>query len=176
MESSTPDPWSGEGLRPRKRGHLQPVDSYLTGSWDALGAGAPVLVALAQIASQAMVDNDPLNLDQLSIEARAILFSAKSRGVIEIKGVPAAFDPADRWIAVYVQVDEDRTLAFRSREQPEVTIRFLEGFRQLCQGGLVVHHLHHDFSLSHRGFQLARQQDESSVREALQWGVEESFG
>ncbi len=36
---------------------LNPVDSYLSGSWEALGAGAPVLVALAQICSQALIDS-----------------------------------------------------------------------------------------------------------------------
>ena len=42
----------------RRVTHLNPVDSYLTGSWEALGAGAPVLVALAQLCAQAMVDVD----------------------------------------------------------------------------------------------------------------------
>ena len=76
----------------RKTTHLSPVDSYLTGSWEALGNGAPVLVALAQISSQALVSGGPETLPTLLPEARAILFAAKDRGIVEIKGVHTAFE------------------------------------------------------------------------------------
>ena len=67
---------------------LQPLDNYLSGSWDALGAGAPVLVALSQLCSHAMVGLDAAKevaVDQLSAESKAILVAARNRGVIEIK-------------------------------------------------------------------------------------------
>ncbi|MFN7842860.1 MAG: hypothetical protein ACK5N9_14170, partial [Pirellula sp.] len=50
---------------------LQPVDSYLSGSWEALGAGAPVLVALSQLSSMAMADSSSLlpTSDELLPEA-----------------------------------------------------------------------------------------------------------
>ncbi len=138
---------------------LSPVDHYLAGSWEALGAGAPVLVALAQLCSQAMVDGVAAKLasvEGMMPEAKAILFAARGRGVIEVRGVNTAFDPAARMLAVYVEIDETQTIAFRDPNEPEVTVRFLEGFRQLCALGLVMHHLHRDFSLSTAGFELAK--------------------
>jgi hypothetical protein len=140
----------------RKPKLLNLVDHYLTGSWEALGAGAPTLVALAQICSQALVDVPELDPLQLAPEAKAILYAARTRGIIEIKAVQTAFDVPSRLLAVYVELDEDQTVAFRDRSNPEVTARFLEGFRQLCTQGLIVHHVHRDFSLSATGFALAR--------------------
>jgi hypothetical protein len=134
--------------------NLQPVDHYLHGSWEALGAGAPVLVALAQLCSQAMVEDPSANLhsaESLTPEAKTILVSARARGVIEIKAVNTAFrDPND----------------------PEVTVSFLEGFRQLCRSGLVVHHIHRDFSLTALGFKVARRIDRDEVQIWLDKGTE----
>ncbi len=62
---------------------LQPLDSYLSGSWDALGAGAPVLVALSQLSSDAMVNlsaTEDCKLEVLLPEAKAILVAARGRG------------------------------------------------------------------------------------------------
>jgi hypothetical protein len=152
---------------------LQPVDSYLSGSWEALGSGAPVLVALAQLSSMAMVDSPPMpDLDQLLPESKAILFAAKERGVIELKGSNTAFEAPSRMLAVYVEIDEVQTIAFRDRLNPEVTVRFLEGFRHLCQTGLVMHHLYRDFSLTSRGFELARMISQNEVQTWLDKGTE----
>lgn len=140
----------------RKKSHLAPVDSYLTGSWDALGNGAPVLVALAQIASQAMIHSPAVDPDRLSPEAKAILFMAQKRGIIEIKAINTAFDAALRILAVYVEREDDHQVAFRDPYQPEVTISFLHGFQELCEQGLVMHQLHRDFSLTKSGFALAK--------------------
>ncbi len=156
-------------------GKLNPVDHYLAGSWEALGAGAPVLVALAQLCSQAMVDGPAVNhvaVEQLMPEAKAILVAARDRGVIEVRGVNTAFDPAARLLAVYVELDQAQTIAFRDPENPQVTVAFLEGFRQLCALGLVMHHLHRDFSLSSRGFQLARSISKQDVQAWLDKGSE----
>ncbi len=154
---------------------LTPVDHYLHGSWEALGAGAPVLIALAQLCSQAMVSLPAANLiakESLSPEAKAILVAARNRGVIEIKPVNTAFDPAARFLAVYVEIDSTQTIAFRNVEDPEVTVAFLEGFRQLCYAGLVMHHIYRDFSLSLRGFEIARTIDPQEVQPWLNKGTE----
>ena len=152
---------------------LNPVDSYLTGSWEALGSGAPILVALAQISSQAMVDRPEVpTLDRLSPEARAILFSAAGRGMIEIKGLHTAFEAPARLVAVHIERADGTTIAFRDPADPQITVQFLEGFRQLCEYGLVIHHLHRDFSLSLSGFDLASQIQRSDVEVWLNKGTE----
>lgn len=154
---------------------LQPLDNYLSGSWDALGAGAPVLVALSQLCSNAMVDlnaTSTIDAEQLSPEAKAILVASRNRGVIEVKAVNAAFEAPSRMLAVYVELDETQTIAFRDRNEPEVTVRFLEGFRVLCQKGLVMHHIHRDFSLTSRGFEVARTISKQEVQPWLDKGTE----
>ena len=156
---------------------LQPLDNYLSGSWDALGAGAPVLVALSQLCSNAMVDLNaasPIDVEQLSPEAKAILVASRDRGVIEVKAVNAAFEAPSRMLAIYVELDETQTIAFRDRNEPEVTVRFLEGFRVLCQKGLVMHHIHRDFSLTSRGFEIARTLSKQEVQPWLDKGT--AFG
>jgi hypothetical protein len=156
----------------RKVTKLMPVDHYLHGSWEALGAGAPVLVALAQLTSQAIIDQPDCDPENLSGEAKAILVSAKARGVIEIKGSHTAFEAPSRMLAVYIEVDDARTIAFRDPERPEVTVRFLEGFRQLCAYGLVIHHTHRDFSLTQRGFDLAKSLSKKELKPWLDQGRE----
>lgn len=151
---------------------ITPVDSYLSGSWEALGAGAPVLVALAQLCSQAQIDPPMVDLAGLMPEAKAILVASRNRGVVEVKAVNSAFEAASRMLAVYVELDEERTIAFRDRERPEVTVRFLEGFRQLCEAGLMLHHIHRDFSLSCRGFAMAREVSQEEVQPWLDKGTE----
>lgn len=159
----------------RSINNLQPVDHYLHGSWEALGAGAPVLVALAQLCSQAMVDLPAANAasaEGLSPEAKAILVAARHRGTIEIKPVNTAFDPGARMLAVYVELSETQTIAFRDPANPELTVSFLEGFRHLCRAGLVMHHIHRDFSLTLLGFQIARRIDADEVQPWLAKGTE----
>jgi hypothetical protein len=89
-----------------------------------------------------------------------------------VRGVNTAFDPAARMLAVYVEIDETQTIAFRDPNEPEVTVRFLEGFRQLCALGLVMHHLHRDFSLSTAGFELAKLIQRDDVLAWLEKGSE----
>jgi len=154
---------------------LQPLDNYLTGSWDALGAGAPVLVALSQLCSNAMVDYRPasdIDTAAFSPESKAILVAARDRGVIEIKAVNAAFEAPSRMLAVYVELDESQTIAFRDPAEPEVTVRFLEGFRSLCELGLVMHHTHRDFSLTSKGFEIAKSLSKQEVQPWLDKGTE----
>lgn len=155
---------------------LNPVDNYLHGSWEALGNGAPTLVALAQLCAEhwggGVATKESIELQQISPEGQAILFAAHIRGIIEIRAVNSAFDAAARLLAVYVELSDERTIAFRNPKDPHVTIRFLEGFRELCVGGLVMHHIYRDFSLTLSGFQLARQITEEVVSPYLAQATE----
>jgi hypothetical protein len=153
---------------------LNPVDNYLHGSWEALGNGAPTLVALAQMCSERWARGiaEKTTLENLSGEALAILFAARQRGVIEIRAVNSAFDPAARLLAVYVESNPEHTIVFRDKENPEVTVRFLEGFRQLCERGLIMHHIYGDFCLAPRGLELARTIDETTVEPLLKKATE----
>lgn len=157
---------------------LNPVDNYLHGSWEALGNGAPVLVALAQLCSERWVRHEHADAEtaaQLSKPAQAILYAARKRGTIEIRAVNSAFDAAARLLAVYVEVDEDQTIAFRDAAKPAVTVRFLEGFRELCEHGLVLHHIYRDFSLTSEAFQIAsglsREELETELQQATEFGL-----
>jgi hypothetical protein len=111
-------------------------------------------------------------LDGLSGEALAILFAASRRGVIEIRAVNSAFDPAARLLAVYVESAPEHTIVFRDKENPEVTVRFLEGFRQLCERGLMMHHIYGDFCLAPKAMELARTIDEAAVEPLLHKATE----
>jgi hypothetical protein len=153
--------------------NLNPVDNYLHGSWEALGEGAPLLVALAQLCTERWVHHKAApSLDDLSAEARCLLYSARNRGIIEIRAVNSAFNAAARILAVYVERDEEHTIAFRDQKSPEVTLRFLEGFRQLCEHGLIVHHIYRDFSLAPQALELARKIKRSEVQDLLEQATE----
>ena len=162
-----------------KTQNLNPIDNYLAGSWEALGNGAPILVALAQLCSHTWTRETlgdakpaPLTLDGLSGEAQAILFAARTRGIIELKAVNTAFDAAARLLAVYVEESDERTIAFRDSKKPEITVRFLDGFRELCERGLIIHHIYRDFSLSPRGFELAQSVQQGQVQRYLDMATE----
>ncbi len=140
-------------------------------TWLELGQGAPTLAALASVASRAMASGGD-KLVELSREARCILFAAKDRGVIEVKGANRAFDAPGRMLAVYIETDPDRTLIFRSRENPAYTIRFLAGFRELCSAGLVMHHIYTEFSLTRAGLDLAQTVGRDEIGELLAMATE----
>ncbi len=152
--------------------NLNPVDNYLHGSWEALGQGAPLLVALAQLCSERWSRGSSVPLEELSPTAQAILYAARGRGIIEIRGVNSAFDAAARLLAVYVEVDEEHTLVFRDQRKPEVTLQFLNGFRELCTQGLIIHHIHRDFSLAPVAFDLARSIAAADVQALLDQATE----
>lgn len=140
-------------------------------TWQELGQGAPTLAGLARICSTALATGGAPDLP-LSLEARALLVAAKQRGTLEIKGSNRAFDAPGRMLAVYVEAAADRTLIFRSRENPAFTIRFLAGFRELCQAGLVMHHIYHEFSLTREGFDRAEQVPAAEVEHLLAMATE----
>jgi hypothetical protein len=137
--------------------------------WEVLGTGTPTLMAFAQLCGNALSANRQEPCEQLSEEAKAILYVARHRGAIEIKGSDTGFDSSERLLAINVELEADRQLAFRRRGEPELTMRFLDGFRQLCASGLVMHHLFREFSLTRAGFELAKtiQRDEVHVLDIL---------
>ena len=140
-------------------------------TWQELGEGAPTLAGLARVASLALANGGDKAI-KLSAEARCLLFAARNRGIFEVKGANRAFDAPGRMLAVYVEVDAERTLIFRSRENPAFTIRFLAGFRELCLGGLIMHHIFTEFSLTREGLDLAQTVPASEVQALLAQATE----
>lgn len=124
--------------------------------WQELGEGAPTVVAFARLCSESLIAQRCEPLESLAEEALAILYLARHRGTIEVKAVNHAFESSERFLTVCVELDLERTFILKRRDDPELTIRFLDGFRQLCAAGLVMHHLLRDFSLTIRGFEIAR--------------------
>jgi len=158
----------------------QSFHGEMAASWEALGSGGPTLAALAAVCAQAIIHPPPTDSSEksLGLEAQAILFSARNRGVIEVRGVRTAFEAPGRLLAVYVEEDESRTIAFRSQTHPEVTVRFFDGFCELCRAGMILHHLQRDFTLSRLGFERARrishQDIAEKLAEATEFGLHES--
>lgn len=141
-------------------------------AWTDLVNAVPTISALARVCGQRFgVDEIPAEELSLSEEAEAILFTARGRGLIEIKGTNKEFESPQRLLAVYVELENDSHLMFRSRTEPEITIRFLDGFRELCRAGLVLHQCAAEFSLTRHGFQVAREVDETTIAESLELGI-----
>lgn len=141
-------------------------DRYHFAAWEELGAGAPTVIAFAALCSQALVAPAAPETP-LSLPARTILYLARQRGVLEIRGKYDAFSATARLLSVSVVLDDEQTLALLTPEDPELTVRFLDGFRELCQSGLVMHHLFREFSLTTRGFESARRVTREEVEPLL---------
>lgn len=145
-----------------------------TGIWQQLGDGTPTVAGFAGLCSRVIAGLvDPPA--KLSNEANAILVAAAGRGVIEIRISKDSFDSLDRFVAVCVEVEEERRLLFKQKENPRQTLRFLEGFRELCQAGLVMHHAYKDFSLTLAGFEAADTLDRDDYQDLLAFAEEVSF-
>jgi len=123
--------------------------------WDSLSHGAPTIIGLAHLAADAMA-SPCAALESLSSEARCILFLARECGIIDLRGSNDAFERTDRLLMVHVQQKDGRVVVLKTAGNVRGTVRFLEGLRQLCAAGLVVHHLQSEFSLSSLGFDLAQ--------------------
>jgi hypothetical protein len=146
-------------------------DPRWAATWQELGQGAPTLGGLARLCSQALATGGDRSI-VLSPEARAIMFAARERAMIEVKGSNRAFDAPARMLAVYIEVAPDRTLIFRRKDDPVFTIRFLAGFQELCQAGLVMHHIYHDFSLTREGLAEGAKIQEAEVAALLAQATE----
>lgn len=142
----------------------EPQDGGVT--WEQLGVGAPTVMAMARISANALVQGSQ-PMEPLSAEAEGILFLARQRGMLELKGFNTAFETPSRILAVHVEVADQRWVAVRDSSQSAITIAFLDGFRELCAAGLVVHQLGHEFSLTRAGFARAAQVKPEAARETL---------
>ncbi len=132
------------------------ADDPLTVSWNEMGAGAPTLIALAQLCSRAMAFGRAPT-EELTPEAKAILYAARQRGILEVKGSNTAYESPSRLLTVFVETEANSQIRFRDPHDPKQNIRFLDGFRLLCANGYVMHHLYHEFSLTTAGFDRAHQ-------------------
>lgn len=147
-------------------------DQTASQAWQDLGEGAPTIMGFANLCSQAITNGSACDLQDLSDEAKAILAVVGNRGTMDIRASREPFDSAQRMLAVCAEYELDRRLLFLQKEDPEQTVRFLEGFRQLCQSGLVLHHLQKDFSLSAAGFEIAKKLKRSDYEALLKFAVE----
>ncbi len=155
------------------RRHLGSDNDRQQTLWQELNEGTATIIGFATLCSMSMCGTaDPI--EECSDEAMAILIAARDRGIIEIRGSKEAFDSTERLLGVCVELNQDQWLIFRRKSEPERSIRFLDGFRQLCQAGLVMHHLQRDFSLTTKGFALAHQLEPSDFSEQLGFAEEVS--
>ena len=157
--------------------NLPPFIASATGQanlWKDLIHSVPTLAALAQLASDRLV-SPPTAEVALLAEAKVILSITRNRGVIELKSNNTEFESSQRMLAVYVERSADLHVMFRSRTEPEITVRFLDGFRQLCDAGLVMHQVGGEFSLTSKGFETARSINPAEVRKLESQGTELSF-
>ena len=143
--------------------------------WSDLERGAPTILGLARLAALALESaSDPWSPQraesELSPEARTLLVLAAERGTFEIRASRESFEAAERRLGVCVETEPDRWQWLLDKSQPEQTMKFLEGFRQLAAGGLVLHQLQTEFSLTAAGFKLARNLDDQPLAELLAFG------
>ncbi|MCH2177191.1 MAG: hypothetical protein MK106_00145 [Mariniblastus sp.] len=140
-------------------------------NWSELSCGAPTIAAFADLCGQAL-SGAASSISELDDYANALLSLARNRGMFDLRGNPEAFDTSDRLLAICVEVDEDCRLLFRKKNAPRETMKFLDGFRQLCQSGLVIHHLQRDFSLTRQGFEIADTLAASAYTDLRNFAVE----
>ena len=146
-------------------------DGSLISGWNALGSGAPTLVALANLCSQA-ISTGHVDTASLIPEARVILWTARDRGIVEVKATNTAYESPSRLLTVFVEVEDQTHMRFRHPRDARQNVRFLEGFRQLCANGLVMHHLYHEFSLTSAGFEFAETLSTEGLETLLELGQE----
>lgn len=141
--------------------------------WEELGEGAPTIIGFANLCSLAMCDTNlpavSARGELISDEAQALLAMAANRGVLEIRTNKEGFDSTERFLAVAVEEEADVWWLFRQKSEPEQTVRFLEGFRQLCRFGLAIHHLQREFSLTAAGFDVAKSLDRHEYQTILEF-------
>ncbi len=138
-------------------------------TWTELGQGLPTLMAFAQLACRAL-QNSAADSSALSRCAKALLVAARPYGTFELRGNPEAFQSADRLLAVCVETDDQQYLVFKQTDHPRRTAEFVEGFRQLCAAGLVLHQSHREFSLTADGYRIAEDLHSADFADELSFG------
>ncbi len=146
-------------------------ESHLPLSWQDLAIGAPTIIAFATLCGRAL-SHSISPVETLSDHAMALLVAARQRGVFDLRGNKEAFESSDRFLAVCIEVDDEPRLLFRQKGNPRETMRFIQGFQELCQSGLVMHHLQRDFSLTTAGFDRADQLEAKEFQRWIDFAVE----
>ena len=144
-----------------------------SGELEELLSGLPTIGAFARLCANVLAQprgEVGAVTPDLSGEAEAILWAARQRGILEIKGTNQEVESPKRLLAIYVEVDPDCFLVFRNRQDPQVTLRFLDGFRQLCEAGFIMHQMGSEFSLTRSGFEQAAGLEESALEQYLALG------
>ncbi len=153
--------------------NLDPQESQ-NGMWQQLGDGVPTVAGFAGLCGRVIAGMvEPPS--KLSAEANAILVSAVEHGVIEIRISKNSIESLDRFVAVCSERKEGGHWLFKQKSNPRQTLRFLEGFRELCQAGLVMHHSYKDFSLTVAGFEAAEKLERQDFDELLAFAEEVDF-
>jgi len=146
-----------------------------------LAEGVPTVAGMAMLCSRSLAGfgneppQEPAAMPELWREALVILVAAQERGLIELRGQADSFDSSQRLIAVAVEKDQDKRIVFRSKGDPAWTMSYVEGFRQLCRHGLVVHQFGREFVLSGTGFRLGRTLNASEFADELQLAIEQEM-
>ena len=146
-----------------------------------LADGIPTVAGLAMLCSRSLDKVRPENsqgesaMPELWREALVILIAARERGMIELRGQSDSFDSSQRLIAVAVERDQDTRIIFRRKSDPAWTMSYVEGFRQLCQQGLVVHQFGREFVLSGPGFRFGRSLNAAEFADELQLAISEEM-
>ncbi len=154
----------------RNLGSTEPEPSTLI---KVVGEGYPTIAALAMLCANAITDPpSEVELSELSDEAKTLLVTAQQRGTFEIRATKVSFDSTERFLAICVETEPEVFLMFRRKAQPRQTIKFFEGFVQLCRHGLMMHHLQKDFSLSSKGYQLAESLNASDFETFAAFAIE----
>lgn len=134
--------------------------------WESMSFGAPTVIGLAQLCGQALMGPTRSTAD-ISVEAKTILFLARERGILELRGTNDAFESCERLLTIFIECSDDQSIALKAPGNVRQSVKFLEGLRQACQAGLVLHHLQREFSLSALGFEFAEQLREEELEETL---------
>lgn len=142
--------------------------------WAELNESVPTIAGLARMAAGAF-GRSPPDPGKLSREALALLAASQQRGVFELRAASAEFDSSDRLLAVCIETTGDRRWVFKRSGNPRQTLKYLDGFRELCQTGLVLHQLQKEFSLTTSGFDFASRLDPQDFSEEFQFAREEEI-
>jgi hypothetical protein len=151
---------------------MQPISNAVS-EMQNLSSGLPSVMGFAMLAAKAI--SQPDAEQPLSIEARILLRLARGRGVFELRGNPDSFDSSERLLAVCVERDNGQWVVFKQKGALRKTMAFLDGFRELCQSGLVMHQLAKEFSLTRAGFESFLEISDAEYEKGLEFAETVDF-
>lgn len=135
-----------------------------------MSEGLPTISAFARLCGHALAGE--IQAVTVSQEALTLVAACGDQGTFDIRGDKDGFESAERFLAVCVEVGPSRRLLFRDKSNPRQTMLYLEGFRQLCQSGFIMHHMMKDFSLSKTGYELAETLEVTDFQKWIDFAVE----